>query len=397
MALRVSNPSATLELIPHSLGLMAGAATQSATLAGMGTTALASGATHALIGGSAGSVLPGAGTAAGAGFGFLAGAGKGLIGGLSGMVDAEATVMEILKEELGDKEPTPENIQAVFEREDVRKRMQFEATARGVAIGLVDTVTMGLAGQATKQMITKPLIKRAVVATGIESVGGATGELAAQLVSTGEVDWEEVTLEGLMEVPMGGVSLAMGATSTYELNGERVSADDIYEFTESGHLVDEKQIKVRRDKDLRDHVEKIRKAQDPVVEELKQKLQVRANEQGKQLFGVGLDRAASHAFKKYNEAKAQNNVSAAESAMDAAIDNVSVRYKDVGVFDLDIDQQSSGQRASSLGRSRFDSESNIAHEMINKARRIRLAQSLSERVRKTLNLHCFQCFRYFRC
>jgi hypothetical protein len=378
MLARGENLDATAELIFHSLGLMAGGGTEATTLAVAGSTGLATGATFAAIGGGTGAAVtaptgPGAavGGAAGAGIGFAGGFSRGFVGGLSGMIDAEATIMQIVKEELGDKEPTAENVAQIFENEEVRKRMQWEAGSRGVAIGVADAITMGLASKSSAGLVGRSLFTRGAVTTGVETTGASFGELAAQLVSTGDVDWDEVTLEGLMEAPMGGISLAAGTTATYEVNGERVKPQDVLEFVESGHMVDEKQIKVKRDKDLQEHIRRIRKEQAPTVDLLKQDLQTRAQSQGKQLFGIGIDRAANHAFKKYNEAMADGNVTAAQAAIDAAIDHVSARYSGTGVFELDIDQQSSGQRARALGRSRYDSQSNAAYEMLDRAKRIR--------------------------
>ena len=72
------------------------------------------------------------------------------MGSFSGIIDAEATIMEIAREELmsANKEINVENLRAVFEDPEIRSRMKTKASARGVAIGLIDGLTMAGTGKA---------------------------------------------------------------------------------------------------------------------------------------------------------------------------------------------------------------------------------------------------------
>ena len=384
MWLRASNASATSELVAHSLGQMAGGTLgfETAVLGSAVSAGLAGGAATAAvgtaIGAAAGSPFGGVGAvpgaAVGGGIGFSTGFFRGLVGGISGSIDAQATIMGIVKEELYERklEPTEENIAALFQDEELRSRMQSSALTRGLIIGTVDALTFGAGSAITKPMAVagKSAFKRGVVSTGVEMVGGSSGELIAQLADTGEVDWEEVTLEGLLEAPMGAVNLAGAANPSYKVNKGRASRQDIVDLVNSGEYVIN-DIEIKRDKELRDLVENKKKSQKPQAQELARTLQEEAAKRGKQLHGIGLKTAVGHAFRKFNNANENNDADAASRAIDDAIEHVSQRYQNQGIFDLDVDQQFSGDRARALGSSMYDSKASEANGMLAKARRIR--------------------------
>jgi len=371
---RANNITATSELIAHSLGQMVGGLSEAAVLGSATAGGVVAGTAAAAVGGGVGSIVPGAGTAVGGGAGFTTGFGRGFVGGLSGAVDAQATIMGIVKEELRERglEPTEENIQALFNDQELVSRMRSSAVTRGLVIGTVDALTMGAAGAITKPMAVagKSALKRGAISTGVEMVGGSSGELVAQLADTGEVDWEEVTLEGLLEAPMGAVTLASNATATYNINGGAASREDIVNLINSGERIGD-DINIKRDKDLADLVNETRKGQNDQAKEVANMVQAEASKRGKQLHGSGLKIAVSHAFRKVNKANEEGNSTAVVEAISEAVDHVSQRYQNNGVYDIDIDEQPSGQRSRAMGNSRYDSASSKAAALRERAKRIR--------------------------
>ena len=371
---RANNITATSELIAHSLGQMVGGLSEAAVVGSATAGGVVAGTAAAAVGGGVGSIVPGAGTAVGGGVGFTTGFGRGFVGGLSGAVDAQATIMGIVKEELRERglEPTEENIQALFNDQELVSRMRSSAVTRGLVIGTVDALTMGAAGAITKPMAVagKSALKRGAISTGVEMVGGSSGELVAQLADTGEVDWEEVTLEGLLEAPMGAVTLASNATATYNINGGAASREDIVNLINSGERIGD-DIKIKRDKDLADLVNETRKGQNDQAKEVANMVQAEASKRGKQLYGPGLKIAVSHAFRKVNKANEEGNSTAVVEAISEAVDHVSQRYQNNGVYDIDIDEQPSGQRSRAMGNSRYDSASSKAAALRERAKRIR--------------------------
>jgi hypothetical protein len=401
MYLRGTNVTATSELFANSLGQMTagipilGEAGVYGTALGSGValgtaTAAAGAATGALAGTPFGGVGAAPGAAVGSGIGFGTGFFRGFMGGMSGAIDAQATVMEMVREELRERklDPTEENIKAIFEDEEYRKEMANMAAARGLVIGAVDAITFGAGSMITKPMAVagKSAFKRGVVSTGVEALGGSTGEALAQLSTTGEIDWEEVTLEGVLEAPMGAVNLVGAMNPSYKINKGRASRQDIVDLINSDEYI-VGDIDVKRDSELSKIVEEKRKSQKPQAEELAREIRAEAARRGKQVQGIGIDRAVGHAFKAATQAKSQGNTTAYNDAIGKAIEHVSNRYQNTGVFDIDINEQSSTQRSRSMAASRYDSKSNEAHSMLERARRVReeAKNAPSKTERSTLN------------
>ena len=151
------------------------------------------------------------------------------VAALSGVTDGSISYVEFMREELGDKDFNEANVQAILKDPEAMSRIRSRATARGVAVGTIDGLTMGLTrsiggtGAVTRvgravQGATSNLSKpgAALVGAGVESVGGATGEAVAQVASGQEISVSDIVLEGIAELGGPGTIL-----NTARLAGEK--------------------------------------------------------------------------------------------------------------------------------------------------------------------------------
>lgn len=373
LAIRAQYKAANMELISRSLGSMIGTLGEGAGLTSAATFGLATGAAYSAVGAAGGSVVPGAGTAAGGGLGFLTGFGKGAMGGITAAVEAQSVVMEELKMELFERKLkiNAENIELVFNDPEVRDRMQNRATARGLTIGAIDAIVGIGAGKAGTTMAKAGArrVSRIGAKVGIETVGAGAGEAMAQLIADGELNAEEIVLESLMEVPMGLVHNPL--PPQYSINGKRASAAEVADLANSGEYLGNATIEVKRDSELKKLVGDTKKGQMGGALSIAERLQAEANNRGKQLHGVALRRAVSHAYGRVTEAEAKGDNTASNDAITAAVDHVTTTLARGGVFDLDINEQSSGDRASAMANSRYDSKSVEANSLESRARKMR--------------------------
>ena len=373
LAIRAQYKAANMELISRSLGTMLGTVTDGAGAASGVAFGVATGAATAAVGAGAGSFIPGAGTAAGGGVGFLTGFGKGAMGGVTAAVEAQSVVMEELKVELFERglEINAENIELVFEDPEVRDRMQNRATARGLTIGAIDAIVGIGAGRAGTTMAKAGArrVSRIGAKVGIESAGAGVGEATAQLIADGELNAEEIVLESLMEVPMGLVHNPL--PPQYSINGKRASAAEVADLANSGEYLGNAKIEVKRDSELKKLVGDTKKGQLEGASSISDRLQAEANNRGKQLHGVALRRAVSHAYGRVTEAEAKGDNTASNDAITAAVDHVTTTLARGGVFDLDINEQSSGDRANAMSGSKYDSKSVEANSLESRARKMR--------------------------
>ena len=154
--------------------------------------------------------LAGAAVGAPTGVGALVGAGYGLLAGQSAAGYNLSTSQDILSSlsdngvDISDKE----SLIKAFSDENKMAKIRSTAAKYGVPILLFDAATAGLAGKLAAGAIGKSLSKKLLAGlgeTGIQIAGGSGGELAAQIASGKKINWDEIALEGLAEVP-GGVS-----------------------------------------------------------------------------------------------------------------------------------------------------------------------------------------------
>ena len=185
------------------------------------------------------------GAAAGApiaGVGGLIGAGVGLLGGQSAAGYNLSTSQDILSSlsdngvDVSDKE----SLIKAFSDENKMAKIRNTAAKYGVPIVAFDALTAGLAGKLAAGAMGKSLAKKLLAGlgeTGIQIAGGSGGELAGQISSGKKVNWDEIALEGLAEVPGGisevatGVAIERNKTAS---NNKTLATQIAYHGTENG-------------------------------------------------------------------------------------------------------------------------------------------------------------------
>ena len=234
----VKNPTIAPEIIASSLVGMATnthALTAAATALGVGTGYGA--ATGALAGGVG--ALPGAGAGAIAAVPYAFGA-------ASSMVEMGSTFAELLQDQLQGKEMTKENVKAILENPEKLQSLRNKAIARGAIIGTIDAYTGKLATGVGAKILTASAEKSAVGAVtrgaivkataagaGVEAAGGMAGESLGRVAAGQKQDISEIALEGIAELP-GGIRSTIQARfnkPSYHINGEKVSAAQVDEIT----------------------------------------------------------------------------------------------------------------------------------------------------------------------
>ena len=185
------------------------------------------------------------GAAAGApiaGVGGLIGAGVGLLGGQSAAGYNLSTSQDILSSlsENGVDVSDKESLIKAFSDEKKMAKIRDTAAKYGVPILAFDIATAGLAGKFLSGAMGKSLSKKLLAGlgeTGIQIAGGSGGELAGQISSGKKINWDEIVLEGLAEVPAGisevatGVAIERNKTAS---NNKTLATQIAYQGTENG-------------------------------------------------------------------------------------------------------------------------------------------------------------------
>ena len=235
-----SNISIAPELLIDSLSSMFNSASAAAAGAGAGTGAAAGAGLTAVSG-------------PGALFGAAAGAMAGAMGGGQAALEFGMSYTEFMREEVDLKggEFNTEGIREVLKDDEALQRIRNKAATRGLAIGMIDAMTAGLAGKVVTQTgkalakgTTKALavggkgvVSRAMVnkgiqvsaGLGVEVVGGSTGEATARLLAGQEMDVAEIGLEGFAGAGNAPISIGFGVYKTprYKIGNESVTKDYI--------------------------------------------------------------------------------------------------------------------------------------------------------------------------
>lgn len=301
---------------------------------------------------------------------FVTVGGRTAIGVLGGLVEVEATIFEMLKEEIGDAEFNEENIKKVLSDEDVLARMRSKAKARGISIGAIDSIFMG-AGSAVEKTLVKAgtsSTKRFGTGLVLEGVGGSLGEGVAQAVTDGELDWEEIGLEGLASAPGAVVTQVITKSPVYKIDGEKVTLQQLTDLLNSGEAIGN--VEVENDSAVKGAVDKAKKSQKKSMSDVQSRLQDEAHKRGIHLSGLALKRAVGHAYKNIQDAIANNDQVAIDKAMDAAFDFVNRRYAD-DVSTVPIESMGSGERGRAMGSSTYDSKGSEAAGLKKRAAQIR--------------------------
>jgi hypothetical protein len=158
------------------------------------------------------------GAAAGApfaGIGALVGAGTGLLAGQSAAGYNISTSQDILSSlsENGVDISNKDSLINAFSDEAKMAKIRNTAVKYGVPILVFDALTAGLAGKLAAGAVGKSLSKKLLAGlgeTGLQITGGSGGELTAQIASGKKVNWDEIIIEGLAEVPGGVTEVATG-------------------------------------------------------------------------------------------------------------------------------------------------------------------------------------------
>jgi hypothetical protein len=155
-------------------------------------------------------VIAGAAVGAPTGVGAMVGAGYGLLAGQSAAGYNLSTSQDILNSlsENGVDVSDKSSLIKAFSDENKMAKIRNTAAKYGVPILIFDAATAGLAGKLGAGAIGKSLSKKLLAGlgeTGIQIAGGMGGELSGQLASGKKVNWDDIVMEGLAEVP-GGIS-----------------------------------------------------------------------------------------------------------------------------------------------------------------------------------------------
>ena len=156
----------------------------------------------------------GAGAAFG-GIGALPGAAMGLLAGQSAAGYNLSTSQDILNSlsENGVDISDKDSLIKAFSDEKKMAKIRNTAAKYGIPILIFDAATAGLAGKLATGAIGKSLSKKILAGlgeAGIQMTGGAGGELAGQIASGKKVNWDDVAVEAIAEVPGGAVEVATG-------------------------------------------------------------------------------------------------------------------------------------------------------------------------------------------
>jgi len=189
-------------------------------------------------------------------FGAGAGAVGGAIAGASSTLETGLAFTEFLQEEITEKGLNFDKagIRQILEDPESIQKIRNRAAARGISIGLIDGLTFGVAskigGKSIKlakeagRTVTKPMKARAALkATGIEAVGGSTGEVGVRLAAGQEMDVAEIGFEGIagtssaiFSVPAALKGVNIFKPPRYVVNKTKMSKQDLETFLDTATL-----------------------------------------------------------------------------------------------------------------------------------------------------------------
>jgi soluble lytic murein transglycosylase-like protein len=171
----------------------------------------------AAIGGGAGALAAGVGAIPGAITGAIVGGRAGMVAGTTATeLGAEVEYMIGKRLEEAKQPPTPENIKALLDDPLFIGEARKQGLAKGLTVGLIDQLFMGLAGKVAGKTASATTKTRKVAlgtgAVGLDATGEVVGEAASQQVARGEVDAGDALKEGVYGLGQSIVEPAVGAT-----------------------------------------------------------------------------------------------------------------------------------------------------------------------------------------
>lgn len=159
------------------------------------------------MGAAAGAPFAGIGAIPGATYGFLSGQ---LTAGYN--LSTSQDILNSLSDN-GVDISNKESLIKAFSDENKMAKIRNTAAKYGIPILVFDAVTAGLAGKFAAGAIGKSLSRKLLAGlgeTGIQIGGGMGGEFTGQLASGKKVNWDDVVMEGLAEVPGGAAEVVTG-------------------------------------------------------------------------------------------------------------------------------------------------------------------------------------------
>ena len=233
------NPSVLSGVIAQSIASMVNPTVAFGAIKGAGAGAAAGGAYGAATG-------PGAAITA------LGGAGYGAIAGLTNTLEGGLAFTEFLQEEIEKKglEFNDDSIAAILNDDEAFRNVKSRTKARGYSIALVNTITAGVAshlvrsGRNIKRLgdlkvggVTLPTSRvlpgpQTAIRSGTEFVGGGVGEATGRAAAGQEMDVAEIGFEAFGELGSPEAIIPSFRNATYEIDGERVTRDDVVDIIE---------------------------------------------------------------------------------------------------------------------------------------------------------------------
>ncbi|OBU70461.1 hypothetical protein A9K58_00475 [Stenotrophomonas maltophilia] len=126
----------------------------------------------------------------------------------SGLTEFGASIADAMQD--ANVDPTDAYAVGQFLRDPQKMAAAREKAAkRGVAIGIFDALTAGVAGHFINnaRRSASSAILRTGADAGVQLGGGAAGEATAQLLTEERLKWGDIIMEGLAEVPTGAVEV----------------------------------------------------------------------------------------------------------------------------------------------------------------------------------------------
>ena len=215
------------------------------------------GAATGLIGGPLAPVTSSVGAAGGAALSLAP-----AMGMAGATVEMAMSFVDFLKEELGEKDFSYENVLPILQDESKLRQIRKRSALRSGTIGLIDGFGGAVLSKGAKAAKAAGKTQARIVsqtAAG-EVTTGVGGELLAQVASGQDVDVAEALMEGSVGVigtPVTLASAALQDAGRYKVNGGEVSKKQATELVEdlSDDEVSQVNIEIDNDADLQAEVE----------------------------------------------------------------------------------------------------------------------------------------------
>lgn len=120
--------------------------------------------------------------------------GAAVMGGTSLAMTSSSEAMSFL-EKRGVKLETPEDVAALLSNQALMQEAQQYGLSKGVIVGALDALSGGVAGKTLASSPVGDMVLQSLAQAGL----GGGGELLAQVAVDGDLDWNQIIVEGLAE------------------------------------------------------------------------------------------------------------------------------------------------------------------------------------------------------